>query len=136
MILYHEGDSKLQELDAQKVLQILTEVYPGHPWGVHVRGGIIHIKHYLFGNSGWGMTVKFADVAHDAAVLKREIIMKAGEWLERAGLVRGRENGDEIIRVEGIPEKYQPNQKLGDEFAVIVNESGEPLRTTPRPQAL
>ena len=44
--------------------------------------------------------------------MKREIIMKAGEWLERAGLVRGRANGDEIQRVEGVPEKYQPNQKI------------------------
>lgn len=107
MILYSEGRTTAQEADAEKVLGILCDVYPGHPWAVRVDGGCIFIRHLELGNN-WGMNVKYNKVNHDAAVFKKEIIMKAGEWLERAGLVRGRANGDEIIRVEGIPERDQP----------------------------
>ena len=135
MILYSEGSDKLKQSEADQVLAVLCSVYPGHPWAVKVDGGVVFIRHLELGNN-WGMNTKWKDINHDAGVFKREIIMKAGEFLERAGLVRGRANGDEIVRVEGIPEKYQPHQKLDDDVAVIVNESGEPLRSTPRPQAL
>ena len=107
MILYSEGDSKSEEADSHKVLEILCEVYPGHPWATRVSGGIVFIKHLELG-SNWGMVRKYKDIKYDAKVFKREIIMAAGEFLERAGLVRGRNNGDEIQRVEGIPDKYQP----------------------------
>jgi hypothetical protein len=56
----------------------------------------------------WGMNAKFKDIKHDAAVFKKDIIMKAGEFLERAGLVRGRATGEPIVHVEGIPDKDQP----------------------------
>ena len=58
------------------------------------------------------MNCKASKVDWSASYMKREIIMKAGEWLERANLQRGRWNGDEIQKVEGVPEKYQPNQKI------------------------
>ena len=54
------------------------------------------------------MVKKFKDISHDATRFKKEIIMAAGEFLERAHLTRGRANGDEIISVEGIPDKDQP----------------------------
>lgn len=130
--LCYEGDNRREEADAKTVLDILCEVYPLYPWAVSMRGGIFFIRHLDFPHN-WGMVVKFADVQHDAAVLKREIIMKAGEWLERANLRRGVANDDPIGRVEGVPEKYQP-QRTYKFDNVIVNESGEPLRTTPRPQ--
>lgn len=112
MMIYSEGDSKLEEADADKVLQILCEVYPGHPWATLVRGGVVFIKHLELG-SNWGMVRKYKDMTHDSAVFRREIIMAAGEFLERAGLVRGRANGDDIVRVEGIPEKDQPKTRFG-----------------------
>ena len=107
MILYSEGTNKKEEADAHMVLTLLTQAYPGHPWWVRVEGGCIFIRHLLFGKN-WGMNVKFKHVNHDAAVFKKEIIMKAGEWLERAGLARGREDGSDILKVEGIPDKDQP----------------------------
>lgn len=107
MILYSEGDTKAEEADSQKVLEILCEVYPGHPWATRVSGGIVFIKHLELGNN-WGMVRKFSELKHDATTFKKEIIMAAGEFLERANLVRGRANGDAIIRVEGLPDKYQP----------------------------
>jgi len=112
VILYSEGDTKTEEADSHKVLEILCDAYPGHPWATRVSGGVIFIKHLEFGTN-WGMVKKFADIKHDAAVFKKEIIMAAGEFLERAGLVRGRANGDEIARVEGVPEKDQPRMRHG-----------------------
>lgn len=136
MILYQEGDTKLQEAESAKVLAILCAAYPGHPWAVTVKGGVIFIRHLQLG-SNWGMNVKFANVSHDAAVLKREVIMMAGEWLERAGLVRGRENGDEIYRVEGVPEKYQPRHAkppIVAEAVIAAEPQTAEMRTEARPQ--
>jgi hypothetical protein len=107
MLLYSEGDTKAQEADAQTILEILCAVYPGHPWATRVSGGIVFIKHLELGNN-WGMVKKFTDIKHDATRFKHDIIMAAGEFLERAGLARGRANGDEIHHVEGLPDKYQP----------------------------
>jgi hypothetical protein len=106
-ILYTEGGTQAQQDEAHQVLAVLCAAYPGHPWAVRVDQGIVFIRHLELG-SNWGMNTKWRNIDHDAGVFKREIIRKAGEFLERAGLVRGRANGDEIARVEGLPEKYQP----------------------------
>lgn len=58
----------------------------------------------------WGMNIRVTEFDHDSAVLKKKIIMLTGEWLERAGLKRGRYEDQEIERVEGVPEKYQPKK--------------------------
>lgn len=112
MILQTDSQTDLGAHEAEQVLSILCAAYPGHPWSVRVDQGIIFIRHLEFGINGWGMNCHLNKVNHDAAVLKKEVIMMAGEFLERAGLVRGRENGDKIIRVEGIPEKYQPYRTI------------------------
>lgn len=49
------------------------------------------------------MNIKTGKDDWSASNLKKKVIMAAGEWLERAGLSRGRENGDEIVSVEGVP---------------------------------
>lgn len=126
MILYSEGSTKLLQSEADQVLGVLCEAYPGHPWAVRVDGGIVFIRHLELGNN-YGMNTKWRDINHDAGVFKREIIMKAGEFLERAGLVRGRANGDEIVSVEGIPDKYQPWNRAKIPEMAIVDERGEPL---------
>lgn len=109
MILYSEGSTELQQADADYVLEVLCEIYPGHPWATRVDGGIVFIKHLGLGNN-WGMVKKFGDLRHDATSFKKEIIMAAGEFLERAHLRRGASNGDQIEIVEGLPEKYQPKR--------------------------
>lgn len=109
MILHEEGGNDLAYSEAHDIMTILTQVYPGHPWAVRVDQGIIFIRYlnpFLKGN--WGMCIKKKDTDHDAAVLKKKVIMAAGEWLERSGLKRGREDGTEIVNVEGMPLKYQP----------------------------
>ncbi len=137
MILFSEGATKAQEDEAEGILAVLTSVYPNYPWAVRVYDGGFFIRH-LEAPAGFGMNCKYKNVAYDAAVMKREIIMFAGEFLERCNLKRGRGNDDEIQYVHGVPEKYQPaaaKPKVAFENT-IVDISGSPLRTTPRPQAI
>lgn len=110
MLLLEEGGNKSMQADAHTVIEILTAAYPGHPWACRVDGGIFFIRHLEFPGP-WGMVVKFKDVTHSAAAFKREMIMKSGEFLERAGLARGRADGSPIVRVEGVPDRYQPKKQ-------------------------
>lgn len=120
MIIYSEGATRSQEDEANMILDVLTRIYPGHPWGVRVYDGGFFIRHLDF-PANWGMNCKYRDFGHDAAVLKREVIMKAGEWLERANMKRGRcDPEQEIERVEGVPEKYQPNQPIPDDIKLVM----------------
>lgn len=133
-MLYTEGDTDFQHSDAHKIMELLTAAYPGHPWAVRVAGGMIFIRYLdqrLSGN--WGMAMKQKDTQHDAAVLKRDVIRMAGEWLERSGLKRGVSNGDKIEDVDGVPLKYKPKPYEGE---VVIAESEQPLRTEPMPQAM
>jgi hypothetical protein len=108
-MLYTESQTDLGHNKAVEIMELLTAAYPGHPWAVRVDGGVIFIRYLDVRLSGnWGMAMKEKDSNHDAAVLKREVIRMAGEWLERAGLARGRANGDEIVTVEGIPDRFVP----------------------------
>lgn len=144
MILFNEGATQSQEDEAEQILQVLTFAYPGYPWAVRVYDGGFFIRNLMF-DGNYGMNCKFKSVGHDWAVMKREIIGMAGEWLERANLRRGRANEDPIVKIEGVPEHRQPNQPLdADKFAVVAADSNvqgaqsetEVLRSTPRPQAL
>ncbi len=122
------------------ILEVLTTIYPGHPWAVRVYDGGFFIRHLDF-PSQWGMNCKYRDFAHDAAVLKREIILKAGEWLERANMKRGRYDADQpAYRVEGVPERFQPpefREPAAENMKIeMVLPQPETLRETPRPQAV
>lgn len=108
MLLHSEGSTPALQSDADSILEILCLAYPGHPWAVRVDGGVIFIRHLASPAANWGMNCKVRNVNHAAAVLKREIVKMAGEFLERAGLARGRYDDTEIQRVEGVPEKFQP----------------------------
>lgn len=135
-----EGKTPGQMSEAERVLDLLTATYPGHPWAVRVDGGIIFIRHLAFGldnpaSANWGMNLKTREADHDAAVMRRKIVMLAGEWLERAGLSRSQWFDPETdeFRVEGIPERYQPvNLKRPEKKDMFVPEL--PERTEPRPQ--
>lgn len=109
MILYAEGENVAGDNLAKNIIEMLTETYPGHPWAAYVRQGVLFIK-YLDPNmkGNWGMAKKLGAVDFDANVLKRAVVMMAGEFLERCGLIRGFNRGDRVKRIEGVPEKYQP----------------------------
>ncbi len=133
MIIYSEGATKLQEDEATMILDALTVAYPGYPWGVRVYDGGAFIRHLDF-PSNWGMNVKLRK-SYSASQLKREVILMAGEWLERANLKRGRANDDEIGRVEGVPEKFQPPSEKDPVPVLIAADGATPLRDVVRPQA-
>ena len=136
--LAQEGMTDAQEADAHAILGLLTVCYPGHPWSVRVGGGVVFIRHLEFG-SQWGMNLRVTEVDHDAAVLKRKVIMLAGEWLERAGLKRGRYDDEPIEHVEGVPEKWQPPEYRETKQVpniVITTGNFTPLRVESRPQVL
>lgn len=129
MILFTEGRTEAQAHEAEKVMHLLCTAYPGHPWAVRVDKGIIFIRYLAF-DGNWGMNIKTADADWSASNLQKKVVMAAGEWLERAGLKRGRENGDEIGRVEGVPEpKYA-------QMDMVIDTSAREIRNEPRPQAL
>lgn len=62
-------------------------------------------------NGNFGMNCHYKNFGHSASAMKKEIIIMAGEWLERSGLKRGRNNEDEIVGVDGLPLKYQPKKE-------------------------
>ena len=109
MILWKEGETQAQIDEAQSILEALDSAYPGHPWGVRVYDGGFFIRH-LDCPANWGMNCKGTYAS--ASLMKRDVIMKAGEWLERAGIARARYDIEQPeVRVEGVPERFQTVKK-------------------------
>jgi hypothetical protein len=140
LILYTDGGTEAQEAEANNIIEALTTAYPGYPWAVKVYDGGFFIRNLMFPKN-WGMNQPNANKYGSASEMKKDVIMKAGEWLERANLKRGRNiNEDEIVRLEGAPEHDQPNRPLPDNIKIALPEGYNPeapqLRDTPRPQAL
>ena len=131
-ILYKEGATKAQEDEAQSILEALDAAYPNHPWGVRVYPGGFFIRH-LDLPANYGMNCKGTYAS--SSLMKRDVILMAGEFLERAGIPRGRWDEDnQIQRVEGIPERFQPASQKPPVAAVVDTRNYEPLRTEARPQ--
>jgi hypothetical protein len=103
---YHvivETKNSIDDQVGGEIARSLCEAYPGHPWHINVQDGLIVVKHMRL-SAKWGMVRPYSD-AHDAARLKREVVMIAGEFLERARLRRGAAGEDNATVVEGIPKK-------------------------------
>ena len=139
MIVHQDGMTDAQEAEAHDILGLLSTVYPGHPWSVRVMPGLVFIRHLEFGTN-WGMNLRTSEIDHDAAVLRRKVLMLAGEWLERAGLGRGRAEADQKVDwVEGVPARDQPPQskpsieEMTGQKVAIAGDDGT-LRTNPMPQ--
>jgi hypothetical protein len=142
--LYKEGSTKAQEDEAQMILEVLDTAYPGHPWGVRVYDGGFFIRHLDF-PANYGMNCKHKNI-YSASHLKRQIILLAGEWLERAGVARGRNKDEEVTNpVEGIPFKDQPleyrrevEQKNQQAVVDVIQEyvANTNMRDTPQPEAI
>lgn len=105
---YHiivEADDDRDDGLAKEIAGLLAEAYPGHPWHVRIGGGSLIIKHMKLSNK-WGMVRRCDRLTWDAKVRKHEVVMAAGEFLERAGLTRGSVIEGQFKRqVEGLPQK-------------------------------
>lgn len=102
-----EADDNRDDGKAAEVAGILCEAYPGYHWHVRIAKGVIIIKEMTL-SSQYGMCRHYDRVTFDAKVLKREMVMAAGEYLERANLYRGARRQEEIPTVvEGVPLKHR-----------------------------
>jgi hypothetical protein len=109
--MYEDGASPWMRDMARDILGILDVAYPGHPWAATVygdeRGGGYFIRHLDF-PANWGMNQPFAHMFASTSELRADVIRKGGELLERSNLARRRWNEESIKRMEGVPEKWQP----------------------------
>lgn len=101
-LIYCYGDNKLADAMAKDSAELLTKYYPNHSWWVECKQGVLIIKHLeASGMRGLiGMVKRVDSLAHDAKVRHREIVMMAGELLERAGLRRGANVGDPVVGLD------------------------------------
>ena len=101
-LIYVNGDTKMEESYAKEAAEILNIAYPNHSWWIECRQGTLIIKHMEA--SGFRGSVAMLrhinSLAHDAAVRKKDIVMKAGEMLERAGMKRGARTDDPVTGFE------------------------------------
>lgn len=106
MIVATEGATQGQEATAEEIIGVLAVAYPNHPWMVKVYDGGFFIRHLDF-PAKWGMNFKAKNI-YSASQMKKQIILMAGEWLERANLARGMWDETPHGFVDGIPLKDQP----------------------------
>ncbi len=83
-------DDRGEERVAKMVCEILVEEYPVHLWNVGWQGGAIVVKH-LATDQRYGMVLPRSFSYSD---LRRNVMLGAGELLERAGLRRGAWDGE------------------------------------------
>ena len=92
---------------AKHALEILTRHYPGYTWYVRADGGVIDIKAAEIGRASMIRHIKKID--HNWFIFDRDIIMSAGEFLERAKLKRGTSTGEVAKQLDGGDKiKWQP----------------------------
>ena len=129
---YALGDNEPALSLACSILNDIYQAYSENRWFVQVKGGVIFIRELSF-PSNWGMVRKLKDTDFSASNLKHDVMLSAGEWLEKANMARGSKNGGEDFgRVEGVLERWQPVPLVKPESVTDLDD----LRTTIRPQAL
>ena len=127
---YALGDNASALTMACEVLRDVFDAYSGYNWFIQVKSGVIFIRENSF-PSEWGMVRKIGITDFSATNLKHDVVMSAGEWLERAHLRRGlAEQGLEAKWVEGVPKPKTANMKI------VMPDGTTPIRETPRPQAV
>lgn len=100
------------EILAKRCADMLNQHYPGYVWAVNVNatptGGCIFIKNF-------SVSYRYGYVLHieklDAKL--RKVINAGGEILERARLNRGKWREEELLHIDGVPDKHQPIPELG-----------------------
>lgn len=112
---------------AKRIAQYLTETYPGHNWWVEIIDGMLRIKSLkISGNSG--MVVPLRRFDGDAERLKREVIMRGGEFLEAAHLRRAAFQGENAKVLEGMPKRQrarlmpQPREYTYADSGIMVSD--------------
>lgn len=102
-VLEHDCEHATDEPMAAQMVFDLWSAYPGHCWSVTIKGGLVIIRNLEWSQS-WGMNIPYSKLSGDAQDRKRQVIMAAGEFLERANMRRGAKAKD-VAHIEGIPDK-------------------------------
>lgn len=104
------GDNAASLKLAEDLLNEICQKYGGYNWRVGVKGGVVMAQEMSFPPQWW-MVRRLQESDFSASNLKADVLRSAGEWLERANLQRKRLSQELVApyRVEGVPEKEQPN---------------------------
>lgn len=82
-----------EEALSRRIINSLVRYYPGHQWGVEIKGGLAIIRNKaLVGR--WAYNINLLE--HGEPGLEREIRKAGGEMLERFSLRRGRPDPDAL----------------------------------------
>lgn len=96
----HDSDEPM----AREIVNTLSTHYPGHGWFVLIKGGVVQVKN-LDWSDKWGMVLHYSLLGNDAKVRKQQIVSRAGEFLERANVLRGAKTEQAVSHIEGMPDK-------------------------------
>ena len=92
---------------AKKTQEILNKYYPGYFWFVRCDDGVLDIKSAEIGRAS--MIRHLKNTEFDWKIFEKDIIMAAGEFLERAKLFRGMSRGEIAKTLDGGEKiKWQP----------------------------
>ena len=92
---------------AKQVGDTLNQHYPGHLWAVSWQGGVLVVKNLAI-SSFYGFVIKYAD-SFSATNLAATAVKAGGELLERAGMPRGKWDGEFAKQLEGsAPQFFRP----------------------------
>lgn len=84
---------------AKKALMVLNRIYPGFVWYARCDGGLLIIKCNALGNACMNRHIRQID--YDDKFFTRDIVMAAGEFLERGYLKRGKWDGSYAEKLDG-----------------------------------
>lgn len=105
-VVGYDTERDCDEAMARQMVTDLCHAYPGHAWFVVAKGGVWHIKDMEL-NDKWGMCLHYSDIKADANDRKKQVVMAAGEFLERARLKRGAKDKNQVVAsIEGVPQKH------------------------------
>src|SRR3974390_1234837 len=97
--------SDIQEMEVAKLVgDALQQENPLNLWAVAWRGGAIVVKNLSISGQ-YGMILDNAE-RYSASAIKKDAVMKAGELLERAGMKRGKWDGEFAKVLEGADKKH------------------------------
>lgn len=111
LVVGYDTELDSDETMARQMISDLCQAYPGHPWFVTIRGGVVHVKNMDLPQN-WGMCLHYTQMKDDATERKKQVVMAAGEYLERARLKRGAKTEEKATSVEGIAQKYMLRNTL------------------------
>lgn len=101
-----QGDpSEILDMDkAKEVGETLQRHYPGHLWAVAFQGGVLVVKNLAI-SSFYGFIIKHHN-SFSASDLAKKAVEAGGELLERAGMVRGKWDGQFAGKFEGSDPRF------------------------------